>query len=328
MAGEFRSQKRVILVSLLIGVAYGLLTRYVFDLSRYKNDVFGVMTFSFIFLVPFGLGVATVLVGERRAPWKWWQWLVIPWLAALLALFSAVALAWEGLICFVLWTPGFLILASLGGLAAGLAGLWLRRRGRTLVLASFLILPFVVAPLEHRLPLPDERRVVKTQIEIAAAPETVWRNIARVPAIGPREQSRSWFHVIGFPRPVEATLSHEGVGGVRHASFEGGVVFVETVTTWEPGRRLAFSIAADPASIPQTTLDEHVTVGGPFFDVLQGEYEIEPVAPGRVVLHLASTHRLSTRFNLYSGLWTDFIMRDVQEYILKILKRRCEAGAA
>ena len=327
MAGKVRNQKTVLLVSLLMGVTYGLSARFLFDLKETRNDVFGVMTFSFIFLVPFALGVATVLVGERHGPWRWWQWLLIPWLASLLALFSALALAWEGLICFILWTPGFLILASLGGLAAGLAGLWLRRRGRTLVLASFLILPFVAAPLEHRLPLPDERRVVNTQIEIAADPAVVWRNIARVPAIRPDEQTRSWFHVIGFPRPVEATLSHEGVGGVRHASFEGGVVFVETVTDWEPGHRLAFSIAADPTSIPQTTLDEHVTVGGPFFDVLRGEYEIEPVAPGRVVLHLASTHRLSTRFNLYSGLWTDFIMRDVQEYILKILKRRCEAGA-
>jgi hypothetical protein len=73
-------------------------------------------------------------------------------------------------------------------------------------------------------------------------------------------------------------------------------------------------------------LDEHVTVGGRYFDVLQGVYEIEPQAPGKVILHLASTHRLSTRFNAYSGLWTDFIMRDVQEHILEIVKRRCEGG--
>jgi hypothetical protein len=45
-----------------------------------------------------------------------------------------------------------------------------------------------------------------------------------------------------------------------------------------------------------------------------------------VILHLASTHRLSTRFNVYAGLWTDLIMRNVQEYILEILKRRCEGS--
>jgi hypothetical protein len=325
MADELRGQKRVFLVSLLIGVGYGILARLVFGLDRFKDE-FGVMTASFIFLIPFGLGIAAVMVGERHGRWKWWQWIVIPWLAALLALGSALALAWEGIICVFLWVPLFLVLSSLGGLVGALVGYLLRKRGRMLFLATFLILPFVTAPLEHRIPLPDDRRVVRTEIEIAAAPEVVWRNIARVPAIRPEEQGPSLFHALGFPRPIEATLSHEGLGGVRHASFEGGVVFIETVTEWQPGHRLAFTIAADPASIPQTTLDEHVTVGGPFFDVLSGEYEIEGVAPGKVVLHLASTHRLSTHFNLYSGIWTDKIMRDVQEYILEIIKRRCEGS--
>ena len=49
-----------------------------------------------------------------------------------------------------------------------------------------------------------------------------------------------------------------------------------------------------------------------------------PLAPGRVRLVLTSTHRLSTTFNLYARLWTDFVMGDVQEAILRILKNRCE----
>jgi hypothetical protein len=52
-----------------------------------------------------------------------------------------------------------------------------------------------------------------------------------------------------------------------------------------------------------------------------------PLGPGHVRLRLQSTHRLSTHFNLYSGLWTDLVLRNVQEYILEILKRRCEAEA-
>ena len=188
------------------------------------------------------------------------------------------------------------------------------------------MLPFLAAPVEHRLGLPEQLRVAETSIEIRSDSATVWANIARVPAIRPEELDFTWTHLIGFPRPIAATLSHEGVGGVRHATFEKGVLFVETVTVWEPERRLAFSIAADPSSIPAAALDEHVTVGGPFFDVLDGEYRIEEVAPGRIFLHLRSTHRLSTTFNAYSGLWTDFILRDVQTAILEVLKRRCETG--
>jgi hypothetical protein len=250
----------------------------------------------------------------------------MPWIAALLSLGAALLVGWEGLICLVLWTPICMILSSLGGLAAGLLRRFGSKKIQPLVLAFSLVLPFAVTPLENRVPLPDERRLVQTAIEIDAPVDTVWKNIERVPKIVPGEHRWSFFHAIGFPRPVEATLSHEGLGGVRHATFEGGVLFVETITDWEPGKRLAFSIHADPESIPQKTLDEHVTVGGRYFDVLEGVYEIEPIAPGRVILHLASTHRLSTHLNLYSGLWTDLIMRNVQEYILEILKRRCEGA--
>ena len=40
----------------------------------------------------------------------------------------------------------------------------------------------------------------------------------------------------------------EGAGAVRHATFERGVSFLETVDTWEPGHRLAFGIRAEAAS--------------------------------------------------------------------------------
>ncbi|MBM4255466.1 MAG: hypothetical protein FJ147_06155 [Deltaproteobacteria bacterium] len=135
----------------------------------------------------------------------------------------------------------------------------------------------------------------------------------------------SFVHMIGFPRPVEATLSHPGVGGIRHATFAGGVLFIETITHWEPEKELVFSIKADTASIPPTTLDPHVTIGGEYFDVLEGRYWIEPIKEQRVILHLESTHRVSTRFNFYSSWWTDFIMRDIQNNILKIIRTRCEA---
>ena len=62
-----------------------------------------------------------------------------------------------------------------------------------------------------------------------------------------------------------------------------------------------------------------------FFDTLDGRYAIEPLADGRVLLHLSSEHRLSTRFNFYAGWWTDWIMRDTQNYILAVVKARCES---
>jgi hypothetical protein len=45
--------------------------------------------------------------------------------------------------------------------------------------------------------------------------------------------------------------------------------------------------------------------------------------PGRVSSS-PDQRRLSTRFNGYAGFWTDFIMRDTQQYILEIIRDRCE----
>jgi hypothetical protein len=223
--------------------------------------------------------------------------------------------AWEGLICIVMFTPIGMVASSLGGVAAGLIARYaMSQRVKNASAVCVLFLPLLVSPLEQRFHAQGEFRRIETVIDIQASPDVVWRNIERV-------------RRIGFPNPVEATLSYEGVGGVRHASFDGGVLFIETIDLWQPQRRLAFSIKAQTAQIPPTTLDEHVTVGGAFFDVLRGEYTLELLANGTTRLHLESQHRVSTDFNWYAHLWTDAIMADLQNTILLVVKNRCESGA-
>jgi hypothetical protein len=179
---------------------------------------------------------------------------------------------WEGLICVIMFAPIGMICASLGGLLAGLV-LRIPRlmAAKNACLALVALLPLLTHPwLRDALTRRDVRTVENVRV-IHASQEVVWKNIERVPRIAPQELSFSWTHRIGFPSPVEATLSFEGVGGVRHATFERGVLFIENVDIWEPESRLAFSIQAQTDQIPPTTLDEHVRIGGQFFDVLRGE---------------------------------------------------------
>ena len=102
------------------------------------------------------------------------------------------------------------------------------------------------------------------------------------------------------------------------------VVLDHQIVAWfgEPERRLAFTLHARADLIPPTTLDSHVTIGGPFFDTLDGIYVLEPLPGGRTHVVLTSRHRLSTRFNVYSGLWSDAIMRSIQANILEIVTDR------
>jgi hypothetical protein len=161
---------------------------------------------------------------------------------------------------------------------------------------------------------------------IHASPDTVWRNIARVPAIGREELPPSFFEAIGVPRPLEATLDRDGVGAVRTARFVGGITFRETITAWDPGRDLGFDIAVDEGTLSPRLLDRHVTVGGEYFDVTHGAFHLEARGDGTTLLRLTSLHRLSTRVNAYAGFWTDRVMADLQRRICEVMRRRAEGA--
>lgn len=312
---------------LAAGILYGAIARLAFSYNRFQ-EFWSLMTVGFIFFVPFTLGILTVYYGEKERTRSWRYRIFMPWVPCLILMSAAFLIGWEGSICILMALPVFLVMSTLGGvIAAAIFQTKRQRKNDFPLLIFFAAMPFVSASIEHRFRLPQSVRTVETQITINASPRVVWQNIERVREIEKNEQKTSMFHWLGFPRPIEATLSREGVGGVRHASFEGGVLFVETITKWEPQQELSFTIKADTESIPPTTLDAHVTVGGDYFDVLEGRYRIEPLTNEQVVLRLSSKHRLSTRFNLYAGWWTDNIMRDIQENILGVIKDRCESQA-
>jgi hypothetical protein len=323
-------QHKLQAISIVIGAGYGLLMRgllFFRNTSQHVSAIFWVMSVAFVIVVPYTMGYLTVAVPARKGRVGIAQRIFAPWLTVLLVLGGCILTAWEGTICVVMMAPIALLLGSLGGLTAAAL---VDPANPALAISSMVLLallPFVVGWTESKITLAPDVRTVESETVIHASPEVVWRNIERVPAIVPGELPKAWNRTIGFPRPVEATLSHEGVGGIRHATFSGNVLFIETIDTWEPGRNLGFSIRADADDIPSTTMDDHVRVGGPYFDVLRGEYVLEAAGDGATRLRLISRHKVATDFNWYAHLWTDAVMRDVQRSILYVIKNRCENSA-
>lgn len=311
--------RQPLIVGVGCGAFYGLVTRLVADSRRFE-PLFAVMTISFLFLVPVVIGYLTVRPHPRPS---WTYRLLAPWVSTVLGVLAAWAVGWEGAICVIMATPLLLILSSLGGMLGAVRAL--KHRSATM---AALLLPFVAAPIEKLIPSSRSEHRVETAIVIDAPARQVWNEIVEVPEIRPEERHPALFTRLGFPYPMSAVLSGSGVGAIRHARFERGVLFVETVTRWEEERALAFTIAAQVDSIPPDALDRHVTIGGPYFDVLSGEYTIEQLAGGGVVLHLASSLRVSTHFNVYAVGWADAIMRSIQENILRVIKARAEQPVA
>jgi hypothetical protein len=313
-------------LSVVAGALLGCLYRAAFTL---KGDgaqmALWTMSLGFLFLVPLAMGYLAVDQFLRRASAEvqWHQWFFLPWLSVFITAAVSVAVKWEGVICLIFAAPIMLISSMIGGVLARVLG---RRRIRSVPgQFSVLTLPLLVILVESQIAAPVQIRTVETDVLIHAPAAQVWDNIRSVRRIDSSELPDSWVTRIGFPKPVAATLSHDGVGGVRQASFTGGLVFTETINQWEPESDLRFSIHANTDSIPPSTLDEHVTIGGAFFDVLDGEYRLEQ-RPDGTLLRLTSHERLSTHLNPYAGVWTDAVMRSIQRQILVVVHSRCEAG--
>lgn len=314
-------------LSVLTGALLGcIFSGLVFASSKLHPSPFeiDVVAAGFLAGVPAAMGYLAVSEYLRRIPRdriRWYAWLFLPWGSVVLTLLIAAAFGGEGRICILFAAPFMLVAAMFGGIVSRIV--WARSGPAFPNRMSALAFPLVLMLIEQQIPIAPEIRTVKTEIMIHAPARVVWDNIKSVRLIRTEELPEAWVTRVGFPRPLAATLSHEGAGGVRQASFTGGLVFTETVNRWETNSDLRFSIRANTDSIPPSTLDQHVTIGGKYFDVLDGEYVLEPRENG-VLLHLTSRERLSTHINPYAGMWTDSVMRAIQEQILVVIQKRCE----
>jgi hypothetical protein len=311
-----------IVLGALVGAVYGWFLQWSFS-QEGTSGLGGVMTLTFLVGAPFVAGLLSILVGERRQRHPWPIRVFLPWVPCISLFVAAIAAGFTALICFILALPVFLVVASVGGVAGGLIGDLLRRRGSSTPMLALALLPFLMGPIERQFPVHDAIRTVEVETVIEADAATIWGQITRVPPIQEHERESRLFQTLRIPRPIEATLEREGEGAIRHGIFEGGLRFVETVTAWQPGRELAFSIKADVAAIPAP--HDLRLIGSRYFDVTSARYRFEPLGDGRTRLYLSSTHRLSTHFNFYGVWWTEAILRDFQAHVLSVVKRRAEA---
>lgn len=314
-----------VLFSFVMAAGYGLFVRLAFG-SDQLAALYGTISVGFLFFVPLAIGVATQFFAPLRYRTNWLYAAFAPWAPCFIFSGLAIAFTWEAWICVVMALPIFFVMATGGGLLMLWFFIFLNqsKKSHTTLVVVLLLLPFLITPLEKQFPRQDAVRLVHTQIEVEAHPQTVWEQIIRVSEISEAEHHFSFFHLAGLPRPRYATLTYDGVGGVRRGQWEDGLVFVERISQWQPYQSYTMEMEADTSAVTESVLPLG-EIGGHYFDVIEGEYALEPVGDGRVILHFTSKYRVSTRFNFYSSLWTDVFMRDVQRYILRIMKARAEA---
>lgn len=319
------NRKITLVVAFGLPVIYALVLRILYGMEH-MNETFNIMSVTFILVLPIITGFLTVYLSSVDAARRYSYRILAPWIPIFVFLVITLVLALEGWACWIMVMPVFMVGATLGGLLGGYIRVHQSKNTGQLSMSVLVLLPFLISPLEATIERIPGVYQAYTYIDIEAPAEAIWSNVTRVPEIPAEQDTGRLTRALGFPRPVVAELDFEGVGAYRAAVFTGGLVFHEVVTEYEHEKKMTFSITAIPHEIPSTTLDEHVVVGGEFFDVLDGTYELETLANGRYRLHLYSHFEMNTTFNFYAGLWGKWIMKDIQNNILRVIKSRAEAG--
>jgi len=310
-----------ILSGVPFAVCYGVLARIAFGSENSSDFLIAPLSAVFLVLVPIAVGALAVWLTPDDRRTRWWPALGIALIACALAILITGLLAIEALICIAMATPILLLGAAIGGLIA-CAIVRKRTRDRTTII-GLLLAPFLLAPIEARIPISDSYGTVETRIMIAADPATIWRTLIDVPQITPEERRYSLlFDVLGVPRPIKATLDTPGRGGMRRGWFEHNLTFDERIVDWQPQQRIGWAITIGNQSNIPAPWNE---IGGHSFAVTGASYWIEPLGNNQVLLHLDSTYRLSTHFNGYGANWANWGMGEFQHEVLRIIKARAEA---
>lgn len=304
-----------------IPTIYALLLRFVFGESTWSG-VFSMMSKTFLFVLPSIVGALTVYFSSEEKVKSFLYRLSAPWVPIFVFFVITLFFAIEGWPCLLMILPIFLVAASIGGFIGGYFKL--KKRDNKVYLSVLILLPLFLSPIEQYIGAETAPYKAYTYIDIQAPAEVIWSNVTRVKTIN-KQQDKGWLtNVLNFPRPVKAELNYEGVGAYREAIFTNGLVFHETVTEYIDKKKMSFTIKALPHEIPLTTMDEHLVVGGKYFDVLNGTYELEKLNKNTYRLHLYSNFKLTTTFNFYANWWANNIMKDIQNNILQIQKERSE----
>jgi hypothetical protein len=309
-----------------LGALYGLVMRVVFGMPFIDHPApsphlaAGPMLGTFVVLVPVLIGVFTVHAVRKRPPSLLFA-LFGPWVPTLCFAIGTGLVLIEGSICIAMALPIFCIVSSLGGL-----GCWVVLKLVEVPqggVNALMLLPLLLAWPESRLPLPDARARSEAAVHIAAPPEAVWRLINHATAIAPDEMRTGLAYRIGLPYPVEA-ITHESANGrVRKLRWTGGVAFDEPITTWDENRAIAWTYDFDAGSFPPGTLDEHVLIGGQYFDLLDTAYRLVP-ENGGTRLEIVVDYRVSTHFNWYAVPAGRLLVDDASRTILNFYKQRAE----
>ncbi|WP_111861451.1 hypothetical protein [Acinetobacter sp. CFCC 10889] len=242
------------------------------------------------------------------------------WVMLILLIVSVFVLK-EGTICVIMASPLLLAALIIGALLMRSVCQYLWKPTKKIY--SLALLPLLLIAF---LPKQSSDYFGQTQREmIIHAPQTeVFRAINQIGQIKVEEVPDSFIFTMGFPKPIFGMTEQKAEGMVRTIQWERGVKFEEKVLANHSPYLLSWDYQFNKNSFPKGSLDDHVEVGGQYFDLLKTDYQLEKIDDQTTKLILTIDYRVSTEFNWYSKVWINYVLAEFSDVVMTIHKNRLE----
>jgi hypothetical protein len=215
------------------------------------------------------------------------------------------------------------VLGAAGGLAMGIVCRlthWPRQ-----VLHGFAALPLALGILSSQAPTPDAYGIVERSVQVHAPVAAVWRQLHDMRDIRADEVGHALAYRIGVPLPLSGVTRETPEGRVRESRWQKNVHFEELIQEWEEARHVRWTYRFSPDSFPRGALDDHVVIGGHYFDLIDTAYTLVPQGES-TQLQIRVRYRISTQFNFYAEWVAQALLGDFSETVLGLYRSRSEAA--
>ncbi|MEM1294461.1 MAG: SRPBCC family protein, partial [Verrucomicrobiota bacterium] len=310
---------RTVLGGIAIGAGLSLI------MVLFSVHVLGDYGWSLFIGTPFVVGMVTGYQTNRKEPRSAKSSVWVATLAILLGGATLLLFALEGIICVLMAGIPAIVLAIGGALIGHAIAHHARSKASvTNQLASLILFLPLFAGIET---LDRNTTVyeVETAVEINAPPLEVWPNVIDFPDLPPPPRIVQWS---GIAYPMRARLEGEGVGAIRHCEFSTGA-FVEPITVWEPGRRLAFDVTSQPHPLQEWSPyhDIHPPHLDGYFRSIRGEFRFIELPNNRTRLEGSTWYEIDIAPAGYWSLISDLVIHRIHLQVLDHVKREAERAA-
>ncbi|MCD0454730.1 hypothetical protein LPB85_04630 [Chryseobacterium sp. LC2016-27] len=286
-------------------------------------NVLDINSWTYIILVPFVMGYIPFMFDKKAFMESRLKSVFFPLLSVTLFLFIAFITRLEDLGCFIILFPPYVffsivlsvIFRYILNAEDSQNSNKIKRNGLV-----FLVIPILLGNVENYFDKKESKLIVYQKIFIKAPKEKVWKNLFSVPDLT-HYIDRSTFNYFGFPNPVRSEYNEKT--NVRLGYFSNGIILNESVVGSKPFEELSFKINVEGSNLESSQTFDHILKNKNLvFNTIT--YKLQSVDENTTELTLVCDYKVRSNLPFYGEFWSENIILDFENKLLKALKKQNE----